>query len=104
MTNVGLTVFRILGVLTLCLGVSVYTAQRGGRGRRERNRILEPSELLASVTTLKCSFPASAAVTWPGVDPQIQVTKPSPAFTLTVTEIDARREPPGWLALARRRM
>ena len=63
--------------------------QDGGRGRG-RNRIPPDSALLAAITSLKCSFPASASATWDAGQPKTQTTNTAGIFTLNITEIDVQ--------------
>ena len=90
MTNRRMAVVGMLGALALGLALAEHTAygQRGGRGGR--NRVPEPSTVLGSVTSLKCSFPSSAAATWKNGEPQVVVQKPADVFTLTIIDIDAQ--------------
>lgn len=88
MKNLTRQVVGTLGVLTLGLalggGHAAY-AQRGGR-----NRFPPPSAVLASVTSLKCAFPASATATWESGQPQVKVQNLAGVFTLTIADIDAQ--------------
>jgi hypothetical protein len=90
MTNKRPVVLGVVSALALGLGlgVAVHTAhaQRLGRGR---NRVPGDSSILASVTSLTCSFPASAAASWENSEPQI-VVKRTGVFTLTINEIDTQ--------------
>jgi len=71
--------------LSLVVGFSVR-AQRFGGGRR--NRIPENSQLLESVTRLKCSFSAATAGLWSEGSAQAQTKAQPNGATVTLDKID----------------
>ena len=90
MTQRRLAVLGMLGALALGLALAERTAVGQRRGRGERNRVPEPSTVLDSVTSLKCSFPASAAGAWKNGESQAVVQKPADVFTLSIIDIDTQ--------------
>ena len=89
-------VAAVLGALALSLTLAgVYTSHaqrrgREGRGGEGRGGVPAPNTLLASSTSLKCSFLTSAAATWQAGEPRVQVKNGSDRFVLTITDIDTQ--------------
>ena len=82
-------VLRVFAVVALCaiVGRSVV---RGQRGRRERERVPPPSQLLQSVTRLNCSFVAAAQGVWQSDGPVAQVQQVQSPATVTIFNINAQ--------------
>ena len=83
---------RLLIALGLVVAVGILVrveAQRGG-GRRGRQRLPETSQILESVTSLRCEFPTASTATWEDGEPRTQSRKAAQPAVLTISKIDAQ--------------
>ncbi len=71
-----------------CVLVMSTSADAQRRGRRPRGP--EASPVLEAVTSLTCTFPASAAGAWVAGKAKAEVPNDTNTFVLTLTEIDSQ--------------